>query len=116
VDESPSSDADAVSSANSSDDDDNDRIRLFFGDNGLDETHDADAPDTATLPDLVDGTTVAAVGSAGTVIDQERTLKDKLQQQPDLGPVGGQNSDLVLQCFTAAPEFQLHRYRNQERS
>ena len=111
ADESPSSDADGVSSTNSSDDDDNDRTRLFFGDNGFDETHDADAPVTSTLPDPVDGSTVAAVGSAGAVIDQERTLKDKLQQQPELGLVGGQNNDLVLQCFTAPPEFQFHRYR-----
>ena len=111
VDESPSSDADGVSSTNSSDADDNDCTRLFFEDNGLDDMHDADAPDTATLPGQVDGSTVIDVGSAGAVIEHERTLKDKLQQQPELGPVGGQNNDLVLQCFTAAPEFQLHRYR-----
>ena len=111
ADESPSSDADDVSSTNSSEDDDDDGTRSLFGDNGFDETQDEGAPVTATLPDPVDGSTAATVGSAGTVIDQERTLKDKLQQQPELGSVGGHNSDLVLQCFTAAPEFQLHRYR-----
>ena len=99
-DASPSSDAEDVSSTNSSDNDDNDVTRLLFGDINFDGMQDEDGPVTTTTG-----------GSAGSVIVQERPLKDKLTQQPELGSVDGHNSDLVLQCFTVAPEFQLHRYR-----
>ena len=110
-DASPSSVAEDVSSTNSSEDDDNGVTRLLFGDIVFDGMQEEDGPVTATLPYPVVGSTTTTGGSAGSVIGQERALKFKLTQQPELGSVDGHNSDLVLQCFTVAPEFQLHRYR-----
>ena len=56
--------------------------------------------------------TGAAVGrSAGSSLVQERSLEGLLQQPPDRGSVGGSNSELVEQCFTATPVFQFYRYR-----
>ena len=110
-DASPSSDAEDVSNTNSSEDDDNGVTRLLFGDTVFDGMQEEDGSVTATLPYPVVESTITTGGSAGSVIGQERALKDKLTQQPELGSVDGHNSDLVLQCFTVAPEFQLHRYR-----
>ena len=115
----PSSGAeDDNSSAGDEDDneDDNDVTRLLFGNSLFDDTQDDDAPVTESLPDPVEGSTAAVHGSAGVIITQEvpptdALLPDKLHQRPEIEVVGGQNVDLVLQCFTAAPELQLHRYR-----
>ena len=107
----PSSGAEDDSSANASDEDDNYVTRLLFGNNVFDGTQDDDAPVTETLLNPVEGSTAAVSGSAGTSIAQEAPLPDKLHQSPGLAAVGGQNNDLVLQCFTEVPEFQLQRYR-----
>ena len=115
----PSSGAeDDNSSAGDEDDneDDNDGTRLLFGNSIFDDTQDDDAPVNEPLPDPVEGSTAAVNGSAGVIITQEvpltdALLPDKLHQRPEIEVVGGQNVDLVLQCFTAAPELQLHRYR-----
>lgn len=85
--------------------------RLVFGDNnGFDATQDDDAPVTATFPDPVDVSGAEVGGPTDSRIVQERELLDLLQP-PERGSVGGRNSELVKQCFTAAPEFLLHRYR-----
>lgn len=64
--------------------DEDDGIHLIFGDNeGMLQSED-DPRATATLPDQLD------------VLDD---------------PVDGRNSDLVQNCFTAAPVFDFHQYR-----
>ncbi len=111
----PSSGAEDDNSS-AGDEDDDDVTRLLFGNNIFDDTQDDDVPVTEPLQDPVEGSTDAVNGSAGVIITQEvpltdALLPDKLHQQPEIEVVGGQNVELVLQCFTAAPELQLLRYR-----